>query len=165
MRNLSKNNGFTLLELLAVLAIIAVLTLFALPAFQDWNAKKSFDKSMNDFYSTISQARLQSFVKNTTTKITTTKNSDDYNITIAFNATAVTNCAAAAGWTVLETSTISLHSNFEVTGSGIGDVCFFRDGTSTGATYNIAQKNGQTDLGNGTISVILTTGFIDAVKN
>jgi prepilin-type N-terminal cleavage/methylation domain-containing protein len=160
-----KNRGFTLLELLAVLGILAVLGLFALPALQEWNAKRSYDKSANDLYSYISQARVQAFMKNTTTRIVTVASGNNYTTTTAQNATAVTNCATAGGWTTIETNIIALNNNFQITGSGVGTVCFFRDGTSTGGTYNITQKNGQTDLGSGSISVILATGFIDVVKN
>ena len=166
MKILLKNDdGFTLLELLAVLAILAVVTLFGLPAFQSWNAKRSFDRSTNDFYSLISQAKMQAFIKNTTTKINTSVSGDNYTITLYSNATAVSSCSTSSGWTTLETTTITLNSAFQVAGSGIGNVCFFRDGTSTGATYDITQKNGLTDLGSGSITIILATGFIDVLKN
>lgn len=158
-------NGFTLLELLAVLAILAVVSLFGLPAFQDWNAKRSFHKSINDIYSSLSLARLQAFTRNTTTKITTSASGDNYTLTIYSNATSVTNCATTTGWTSIDTTTIRLNTNFQITGTGIGNVCFFRDGTSNGGVYNVTQKSGQTDLGTAVISVILATGFIDVIKN
>jgi prepilin-type N-terminal cleavage/methylation domain-containing protein len=157
--------GFTLLELLAVLAIIATVSLFGLPAIQEWNAKKSFGKSVNEFYSGLSRARLEALEKNTVTKIVTTRNSDTYTVISYNNSSASAACNAAGGWTQIESMTVNMNSNFEVTGSGIGTVCFYRDGTSSGGIYNIAQKNGQTNLGNASINVILATGFIDVTKN
>jgi prepilin-type N-terminal cleavage/methylation domain-containing protein len=169
MKNLLKNrrqeHGFTLLELLAVLAIIAVVSLFGLPAFQEWTAKRSFHKSVNDIYSELSQARLQAFIKNTTTKVTTSGSGDNYTMAVFYNATAVSNCSTGSGWSSLESTVVSVNTNFQISGTGIGNVCFFRDGTSTGGTYSVTQKDGQSNLGNGVISVILATGFIDVVKN
>ncbi len=170
MKILSKNNkadiaGFTLLELMAVLSIIAVVSLFGLPAFQDWNAKRSFQRSINDIYSSLSRGKMEALTRNITTKVNTSQSGDAYTLTTYYNATAVTNCSTTTGWTSLDVLTTNLNSNFQITGTGIGDVCFFRDGTSSGATYTISQKNGQTDLGSGVISVILATGFIDVTKN
>lgn len=166
MKNLYNNNsGFTLLELLAVLAIIAVVALFGLPTIQEWNSKKSFGKTVNDVYSILSNARLEALGKSTIVKVATSRSTDTYTITVSYNASASAACSAAGGWTQIESTTLNVNSNFEITGSGIGNVCFLRDSTSTGGVYNIVQKNGLTNLGNTTINVMLATGFIDVAKN
>lgn len=157
--------GFSLLELLAVLAIIATVSLFGLPAIQEWNAKKSFSRSINDVYSFLARARLEALSRSTTTKVVTSASGDNYTITSYYNSAAVTSCATAGGWTQIESTTISMNSNFNITGSGIGNVCFYRDSTSTGGVYTFSQKNGQTNLGSGSINVVLTTGFVDVTKN
>lgn len=158
------SDGFSLLELMAVMAIMGTLTLFGLPAIQEWNAKKSFQNSVNDVYSYLSRTRLEALSRSTITKINTYRDDDNYLIRIYYNSSPSAACSSTNGWTQLDSRTIRMNSNFQMTGSGIGDVCFLRDGTSSGGIYNIAQKNSQTNLGNASINVVLTTGFIDVTK-
>ena len=94
----------------------------------------------------MNNARNESLQRKITVKITTSKNDDDYNFKIFTASTAITSCASPTTWTQIENKTISLHSKFQISGSGIGDVCFFKDGTSSGGLFQIRQKNGNSDL-------------------
>ncbi len=161
----NKNSGFTLLELLAVIAIIATASLFAMPAFQEWNAKRSFDRTVNDLYSYVTAARLQAFTKATTIRVSVSANGDNYTVVSYSNSSSSSTCTTASGWTQLQSNVITVDSNFQITGNGIGSVCFYRDGSSSGGIYNVTQKNGASDLGNTTINVVIATGFVDVTKN
>jgi prepilin-type N-terminal cleavage/methylation domain-containing protein len=164
MKHHCNKSGFTVLELMTVLAIIAVVSIFALPAFQEWNAKRSFGSIVNQVYSNISQAKIESFGRNQIIRISTSRTLDNYTQTIAFNPNNVA-CNSATGWVPIKSETFSVNTNFEITGSGVGNVCFYKDSTSSGGVFNIVQKNGQINLGSTTINVILATGFIDVTKN
>jgi Tfp pilus assembly protein FimT len=149
---------------MTVLAILAVISIFALPSIQEWNAKRSFGAIVNQVYSNISQAKIESFGRNQIVRISTSRSTDNYTQTIAYNPANVA-CNSASGWVPIRSETFSVNTNFEITGSGIGDVCFYKDSTSSGGVFNIVQKNGLSNLGNTTINVILATGFIDVTKN
>ncbi len=150
---------------MTVMAIIATASILAIPYFQEWGAKKSFEKSINEIYSELSQTRLEAFSRGTTTRITTSRDNDEYTLIMYYNDTPVDNCAAAGGWNVIKTTALEFDTHFEATGSGIGNICFYRDGTSTGGAFSIDQKDAGVNLGSADISVVLTTGFIDVIKN
>jgi len=162
----SAQAGFTLLELLATLAIITTLSLFSLPVIQEWNAKRYFQRTVNDIYSSLANTRIEAFAKSTTTKITTSLTGGIYTIQMFYNDTNNSaSCASSNGWVQFDTTTISISNNFEITGSGIGSICFFKDGTSSGGSFNITQKDGGTELGNSSIDIFMATGFIDVTNN
>ena len=164
MKHHCSKSGFTVLELMTVLAIIAVISIFELPSIQEWNAKRSFGAIVNQVYSNISQAKIESFGRNQIVRISTSRSTDNYTQTIAYNPSNLA-CNSVSGWVPIKSETFSVNTNFEITGSGIGDVCFYKDSTSSGGVFNIVQKNGLSNLGNTTINVILATGFIDVTKN
>lgn len=168
MRKLLNNhiseNGFTLLELLVVLAIIGTLSVFGTPLFQDWSTKRSFDAAINEIYSSLTDARLDAFNRGVSTRVQTTKNGDEYTVTTYYLDSSLESCDTGLNWTESDQRSVDLNSNFTITGSGIGNICFYRDGSSTGGSFSIDQKDGGTELGAADISVTLATGFIDVIK-
>lgn len=173
MRNLLKvrinkniyQSGFTLLELLVVFGIIAVSAIFTAPYLQDWNKRSSFENSVSEIVTLLYQVKNESFLKSTTTKIVANKDGDNYDFEIFEASTPITDCAATTTWTEISDNEVSFNSKFEILESSLTDICFFRDGTSTGGTYEIRQKDSGTDLGTADISVSIATGFIDVIKN
>ena len=166
-RKLTKidKRGFTLLELLVVFSIIAVASIFTAPYFQDWNRRSSFENSVSEVTSLLYDAKNHGLLKSTTVKIVADKNGDDYNFEIFEAATPITDCTATTTWTSITNSEVSLNPNFEILEGSLNDICFFRDGTTSGGAFNFRQKNGNTDVGIADISVTIATGFIDVIKN
>jgi prepilin-type N-terminal cleavage/methylation domain-containing protein len=157
-------NGFTLLELLVVLSVIGVLTLFTAPYLQNWNIKNSYNNSLSSISGVLSNARIESLQRLTTVKVTTTKSNNSYNLKTYYSQSAVSDCAANTTWNLLTNETISINSAFTISGSGIGDICFFKDGTSTGGAFAIRQKDGSSNIASADISVVIATGFVDVVE-
>lgn len=167
MKNLSSkhiSSGFTILELLVVLAIIGTLSVLGTPVFQNWNTKSSFESAINDLYSSLTSARLDSFARGVSVRVNTTKSDDQYTITSYYLDSSIASCDLGQSWTQNEQKVINLNSNFVITGSGLGNICFYRDGTSTGGNFSIDEKTGGTELGTADISVTLATGFIDVIR-
>lgn len=158
-KTLSENSGFTLLELLVTLGIMAVITLFSAPYMSSWNNRSNFNNSMIFFKKILNQAKVESLNRNTATKITITKTNDNYNFKTYYSSTPITSCTAVTTWNLIYNEDWSMDADFVAT--GLSDICFFRDNSSNGANITISQKNGQTDIASGTISVLVATGFID----
>jgi len=156
------NKGFTLLELLVVVGIIGVLSLFTAPYMSIWNNRSSFENSVLYFKNILNTAKLESLNRNTATKIIITKTNDNYNFKTYYSSTPVTSCTAIATWNLITNEDFEMDSTFEA--SGLSDVCFFRDGSSSGTNINIAQKDGEVDIASATISVLVATGFIDVTE-
>lgn len=159
--NISYKSGFTLLELVVVLAIIATATAFLYPAFAEVSTRKNFQANVKAFETEISNARLQAFSRGTTVRVNTVQSGNNYTITTFASNTPVSTCGTGGTWAQISSNTIELNSQFSVTGSGLGNICFYRDGTSTGSAFNFAQKNELTDIGRATINIYIATGFVD----
>lgn len=162
--NITQNSGFTVLELVVVLAIIATLSVLGNPLYQNWGAKRSLDSTANEIYSELNKARIDSFSNGLSTRVLTSKNENEYTITRYILDSSQESCDVNLNWAEESQKTIEVNNNFTITGTGIGNVCFYRDGTSNGGSFSIDQKNGGSDLGNIDIMITLATGFIDVIK-
>ncbi len=160
-------NGFTLLELMVVLAIIATATIFAIPNFKQWQVRDSLENSIKEIYSNIVEARLSAFALNTTTRVNISKTNNIYTISVyELDVPTITCNPSLAGWSQLKTSQLKLNENFDISGSGIGNICFYRDGSSSGGVLNFAEVNNPAIYNlSANINIILATGFVDLVRN
>jgi prepilin-type N-terminal cleavage/methylation domain-containing protein len=159
--NIALTKGFTLLELLVVLAIIATATSFLYPAFTEVSTRKNFQANVKAFETEMSNARLQAFSRGTTVRVNTVKDGDEYIITTFASNVPVRTCGTGGTWSQIASTTVEMNSNFNITGTGIGNICFYRDGTSTGSAFNFAQKNELTNIGRANINIYIATGFVD----
>lgn len=161
------NKGFTVLELTVVMAIIATASLVAVPTAKNWMVRNSLENAVAEFYSKLSETRISSFNLNTTTRIQTTKAGNNYTLSIYSLPTATNNCdASAVGWSLVNSRVVTLDGNFNIAGSGIGNICFYRDGSSSGGAFSFTEVNSPAIYNmSANIDVVIATGFIDVVKD
>ncbi len=152
---------------MVVVAIIGTATLFAVPTIKDWQVRNSLDESINNIYSSLVEAKQVAFAKNTTSRMLVTRSGSSYTINVYSLPTPSSACNAALGtWVTLKTQTLKLNGNFNITGSGIGNICFYRDGSSSGGAFAFRETTGQAIYNmSADIAVIIATGFIDLVRN
>ncbi len=156
--------GFSLLELLVVIAIMGVVTaLFT--GMEGLKSKKSYVVNGTDLANELANIRYEAATRGTTTRLNLDLTDEVYTLSTLYASAPTAICNSTGSWTQIKSYQFNVADAFEITGSGVGDVCFDRDGTSTGAVYNITQKDGGTDIGSATITVIMATGYIDVVEN
>ena len=157
------NKGLTLLELLITFGIIAAIAAFLSPGIEYWKIKKDFVNSFNELEKRLIIARNEAINRSTTTRVNINKSNDTYTITTHIAANPITTCDLSASWSQISSFTLEMNTRFQMTGSGVGsNLCFYRDRTASGATYNIVQKDGLSDLGTSSITVTIATGYVDA---
>ncbi len=163
LRNIKNrpDSGFTVLELLIVVAIIGTLAVFVLPGIDTWTAKRSYRNLYHDLVTQLAEARSEAQIRATTLRVLTSRNGDNYTVTTFFSPAPVANCNAAGVWTQLSQVTLEAPTLFEITGNGIGNVCFYRDGSASGGQYNVVQKDGGNDIGGAAVTVTIATGYLD----
>jgi prepilin-type N-terminal cleavage/methylation domain-containing protein len=155
--------GFSLLELMVSIAIIATIITFTVPNFQNWSVKRSYKNTLEDLEYFLSESRNEVFTRNSTIRVSVSQSGDSYSFTRFISATPTTTCSSAGSWTEIVTRVISVNSRFQITGDSIGtNLCFFRDGSSSGGEYIISQKDGGEDMGGATLAITIATGFIDS---
>lgn len=157
--------GFTVLELMISLAIIGIVIAIVKPNLTQSKIKKEFRNSFQEIVDHLKTARIESITRNTTTRVLLTGTAGNYTMTAFFSASPTTTCDASGTWTQLYSHTLSLSDRFVITGTGVGNVCFYRDNSSNGADYSLDQVDGGTEYGAGTINVSIATGYIDATLN
>lgn len=158
------NTGLTVLELLITLAIIAIVATTA-PNFFSWTKRYGYKNTYHHLEQTLSSLRSEALSQNTSTRLVVENNGNAYTLHSYVTPTPVSSCDSSGGWTDLSSEALSIPSSFQVTGDGVSGVCFYRDGSASGGTFNITQKNGGTDIGSATITVIVATGYLDVTAS
>lgn len=157
------SKGFTLLELLVTIAVIAiVLSVSTSLDLDNWNAQKTFTNTFNSLQSELSSLRNEALMRNTTTRIVITSSSGTYTINTYYSPSPVSTCSSAGSWTSLVSSrTLSMHSKYQMTGSAMSNICFYRDGTSSGGTLTIAPITANSALKTAVVTITMATGYLD----
>ena len=103
--------------------------------------------------------------KNTTARMVITNSSDTYTITTYTSATATTTCTSSGTWNVIiNAREIQVPSSYEITGSAMANLCFYRSGSSSGGSYQVAPQ-GSASGDTTDIDIIMSTGFIDVTES
>ncbi len=157
--------GFTLLELIITLAVIAIVTVVASsPALDSSNAQKTFTNTFNSLQGELSKARNEAMMRNTTTRMVITSSGGVYTINTYYSAAATSTCSSGAVGNALDSNVnLKVHSKYQLTGAAMGNICFYRDGSSSGGTLTLAPITVTTGLKTATITVTIATGYLDVV--
>lgn len=82
-----KNQGFTLLELLAVVAIIAILATISIPLLKKQRALSSLDKNTISLKTALKEAKQQAIITNSVVKLDLTGQSQNSDTVVNWIAT------------------------------------------------------------------------------
>ncbi len=158
------NKGFTLLEMLITFAIIGVLALAAASYnVVSSQAKKSFINTYKTLQEQLDNLRYEALARSTTTRMVVTEGTGDFTITSYYSSTATTSCSSAGSWTVLSTRTVDISNKYGISGTGMSNSCFYRDGSSSGGDFVIAPAVAGDGLKTATITLTIATGYLDVV--
>ncbi len=161
---MKKQQGFTLLELLITVSIIGAVFVVASSSGMDgWNKKRTAQNTYKELVDTLATLKNTAISRNTSSRIVITQTSGTYTMTTYTSAAPTTDCSSAAAWTTLATKTLEVHSTYQITGSGMTDMCFYRDGSSFGGQFVIAPTSGTGTTY--TITIEIATGFIDVSES
>jgi prepilin-type N-terminal cleavage/methylation domain-containing protein len=161
-----RSGGFSLLELIVVMAISGTILLFAYPTLQKWNRNQSLEDNVKEFYRSLTDARFTALSRGTTVRVNIAKTGDVHTITRYYLTDAKTSCDSSEPWVNLDSKEVILNSNFASSGTAIdNNICFYRDGSSSGANLSFSQKDGGEDLGQASMEVIMATGFVDLIES
>lgn len=164
--NIGSEGGFTLLELIVTLGVVVVLLSAVSPSYDGWIAKKTLQNGYTELKNQLAEARSAAISRNTTSRMLLQLNAGTYTLTGFISAAPVTGCTPAQINTQIFTRQMDLSDLYQITGTGVGNICFYRDGSSNGASYLIDQVTmGGTDLGSAQIDVTIATGYIDATTD
>lgn len=176
LQQLRNNRGLSFLELLTVIGIIAIIATFTVPNLRGWKDKRDLKNGFQNLYNTFARMKGEAYSRNKTMRAQLTlpgAGGLTNTVYVANNtnqACSTTADFAAANWTVLAAWGFALDSEISITAAGLvadgeGDsnICFMADGTSTGGSLDI-DSNPATTLRGYRLDVVLTTGFIDTLK-
>lgn len=163
---MQKQQGFTLLELIITIAIIGIVFVVGSQSgLSQWATKGEAKNTLATMLSEIGLLKDESLNRNTTTRMTLVNSSGTYTLTKFFSAAPTTTCSSAGSWTQISSREIDMSAQYEITGTAMANLCFYRDGTSSGGTFSIAP----TDIGSQhktyDLEVTIATGFIDVTEN
>lgn len=160
MLNKSYHSGLTVLELLVALAIIGIVATAA-PNFWTWVKSYGYKNSYHQLQDSLSSLRNEALSKNTTARLVIEKSGDVYTLRSYVSSVPVANCSVSGSWTQLPDEILNVPGAFQITGAAMTNLCFYRDGSASGGTYTITQKDGGTDIGRAVITISMATGYMD----
>lgn len=161
---MSLNKGFSLLEMVVTLAVMGAAAGLVYSGMDGWSVKKSYKNLFNNLRYELSNLRNQAMSRDTTTRMLLQNNSGVYTITTYASSTPTTTCSTTGTWTQISSSNLDINSAYQITGSGVGtNLCFYRDGSSSGASFVISPVESGTDYNTATIDVTIATGYLDVL--
>jgi prepilin-type N-terminal cleavage/methylation domain-containing protein len=163
---MKKQTGFTLLELIVTVAIVGIVFVVgARTSMTNSSKKKAQQNTATTITNTLSTQRNQALSRNTTSRMTITSAAGVYTMNTYVSTAATTTCSSAGTWTLLKTETISVDALYQITGSGMANTCFYRDGSSSGGQFVVSPITSTSETKTITIDVTIATGFLDVTTN
>lgn len=159
--------GFTLLELLVTMCIIgAVYTVAAQSGLANWGKKKSSVNTATFLKNELATLKDHALSKSTTTRMVVSLTANGYTLTTYYSSSPTTSCSSAGSWTIIQNAaSIDIHSNYQITGSGMTNTCFYRDGSSSGGTFVVSPSASGTSDKTYTVDISIATGYVTITES
>lgn len=154
-------DGYTLMELLITIAIVAVVATLVSPALDSWSNRKSYKNTYKQIRDELVETRHEALTRNTTGRMVLAENSGTYTITSYYSASPTTTCTTAGSWTQIDSFTVDVPDAYQISGTGMANTCFYRDGSASGGSFSITPVDSSSGLDSATITVTMSTGYLD----
>lgn len=155
-----------MLELLITIAIVGIVfTVGARSGLSSWSVKRDARNTFTTLVSEIETLKNQALGQNTTTRMTLVNVGDVYTLTTFLSSAPVTTCTSAGTWTTIFSKEVNVHETYEITGTAMANLCFNRDGSSSGGTLSIAPQDSSSTHTTYDLDVTISTGFIDVTES
>ena len=145
MREIPRNKGFSLLELIVVIAIIALMAAIGIPNFIDWLPKRRLSNATQMVFSDLSSARMKAVTMNRRVKVFFS----DHQYTICDDSDADGTVDSGEGDNVLRDVQID-HADVTFDLGSTSDPVFSPRGTATNRTITLQNNSGSKNI---TISI------------
>ncbi|MCE3232247.1 MAG: hypothetical protein K0R98_504 [Rickettsiaceae bacterium] len=163
---MSKQQGFTLLELLVTLAILVVVTTVGIrTTLNNKSSAKSAQNTATMLKDELSLLKDKALSMNTTARMVITNTGGIYTMNTYTSSAPTSACTAAGTWTLVISRTLDVNSKYQITGTGLSNLCFYRDGSSSGGIFIVSPIVATAETKTTTIDVIIATGFLDVSTN
>lgn len=157
---MKRHDGFTLLELLVTLAIITLISAIIGPNFDEWVKKQTFRNGYDELRLRLSMLRSEALSRNTTSRMQLQQVGDAYVLTGYVAPLPVADCNPGGTWVEVSSEEIEFPDGYIIEADE--NVCFYRDGSSSGAQYDI--DDDEMGIGSASITVTIATGYLDVIE-
>jgi prepilin-type N-terminal cleavage/methylation domain-containing protein len=136
-------SGFTLLELLIALAVIAIVTSVTVTGIGDISSKKEIQNSWKELKIVLYNLKNEAMRRSRTTRIEVTQDGDNYFISTYVSTVHTKSCNnAMVANNILTDQPFNIPKSYTLNGNAmVTDICFYRDGSSTGGTFIFTPDN------------------------
>jgi prepilin-type N-terminal cleavage/methylation domain-containing protein len=161
-----KQKGFSLLELLVTLTVLGAAITFTVRAtMQDSVKRKEVQNTATKIRDEIVMLRDKAISMNTSSRMVISSSSGVYTMTTYTSPTPTTTCNGSETWTTVFTQTVDIVSSYQITGTALSNLCFYRDGSSSGGAIIISPIVAAVGDKTTTIDIMTATGFLDVTTN
>ena len=138
INSINNTKGFSLLEILITLALFILIGGISVPAFANWLEYNKLKKSVLIFEDTLNIAKERSREMQKLIQVNLENLGKMEKITIIDGSSESSNCNGLSREVIYKTELIEAKITEK---AGLAKVCFYSNGTSTGAEFKIQKNN------------------------